>query len=107
MTGANGSADAPPPAGLEGIAERMNAKLAEKPFEGSIKFDCGADGVIVLADGAAGTADRATDCTLTISRDNLVKLLTGKLNPVVGMATGKLKLTGDPVVAFRLAKLLG
>jgi hypothetical protein len=26
---------------------------------------------------------------------------------MVGVATGKMKLTGDPVVAFRLAKLLG
>ncbi len=96
-----------PTVGLAEIAERISAKLAVKPFDGSIKFDCGADGVIVLADGAATTTDRKTDCTLSISQDNLVKLLTGKLNPMMGMATGKLKLTGDPVVAFRLAKLLG
>jgi putative sterol carrier protein len=62
--------------------------------------------VIVLADGTATTMDRVTDCTLMISQDNLVKLLTGKLNPMIGMATGKLKLSGDPRVAFSLAKLI-
>ncbi len=91
---------------MEEIAERIGRKLGETPFQGSLKFDCGAEGVIVLADGMAATVDRATDCTLKISRENLVKLLTGKLNPMLAMATGKLKLSGDPAVAMRLAKLI-
>lgn len=92
---------------LTEIAARMADKLESTPFEGSLKFDCGADGVIVLGDGTATTEDRATDCTLRLSRDNLVKLLTGKLNPMVAMATGKLKLTGDMAVAMRMARLIG
>ncbi len=92
---------------LAEMAERIGRKLADRPFQGSIKFDCGAEGVIVLAEGAATTVDRETDCTLLISQDNLVKLLTGKLNPMIGMATGKLKLSGDPMVAMRFAKLIG
>lgn len=92
---------------LTDIADRIGRKLAVTPFEGSLKFDCGEAGVIVLADGAATTDDRATDCTLHLSRDNLVKLLTGKMNPMMGMATGKLRLSGNPAVALRLAKLLG
>jgi putative sterol carrier protein len=92
---------------LTEIAERIGRKLAVTPFEGSLKFDCGEDGVIVLADGTATTVDRDTDCTLHLSQDNLVKLLTGKLNPMMGMATGKLRLSGSPAVAMRLAKLLG
>ena len=91
---------------MDEIAERIGRKLREAPFQGSLKFDCGEEGVIVLADGDATTTDRATDCTLKISRDNLVKLLTGKLNPMLAMATGKLKLSGDPAVAMRLAKLI-
>ncbi|MFN3969997.1 MAG: SCP2 sterol-binding domain-containing protein [Gemmobacter sp.] len=92
---------------LTDIAERIGARLAVTRFEGTLKFDCGAEGVIVLADGAATTQDRATDCTLHLSRDNLVKLLTGKMHPMTGMATGKLRLSGNPAVAMRLAKLLG
>ena len=92
---------------LAEMAERIGRKLLDRPFQGSIKFDCGADGVIVLAEGTASTADRPTDCTLLISQENLVRLLTGKMNPMIGMATGKLKLSGDPMVAMRFAKLIG
>lgn len=92
---------------LTEIAERIARKLAVTPFEGSLKFDCGDEGVIVLADGTATTADRATDCTLRINRDNLVSLLTGKLNPMVALTMGKLKLSGDMGVALRMARLIG
>lgn len=92
---------------MEQIAADIRKALETKVFSGSLKFDCGADGVIVLADGTASTADRDTDCTLRLSRENLVNLLKGKLNPMMAMATGKLKLSGSPTVAMGLAKLLG
>ena len=44
--------------------------------------------------------------TLTISEDNLGKLLAGKLNPMTGVMLGKLKVSGDLGVAMGLAKLL-
>ena len=91
---------------LKEIADRINAGLADKPFEGSLKFDCGEDGVIVLADGSATTEDRDADCTLSLSQDNLVKLLAGKLNPMTGLMMGKLKVSGNPAVAMQLSKLL-
>lgn len=92
---------------LETIATDIRKALETRAFEGSLTFDCGTDGVIVVADGTASTTPRETDCTLTISRDNLVSLLKGRLNPMMAMATGKLKLTGDLKVALGLAKLLG
>ncbi len=92
---------------LDQIVERMQSALASKAFDGSLKFDCGDDGVIVLADGTATTADQDTDCTIKISQDNLVKLLTGKLNPMTGVMMGKLKVSGDMSVAMKLGKLLG
>lgn len=91
---------------LEEIADRINAGLTDTPFEGSLKFDCGQDGVIVLADGGATTVDRDTDCTLSLSQDNLVKLLAGKLNPMTGLMMGKLKVSGNPAVAMKLSQLL-
>jgi putative sterol carrier protein len=91
---------------LADIAARISAGLADKPFEGSLKFDCGDDGVIVLADGTATTEDRDADCTLTLSRDNLVNLLAGKLNPMTGLMMGKLKVSGNPAVALKLSQLL-
>ncbi|MCY1126453.1 SCP2 sterol-binding domain-containing protein [Frigidibacter sp. RF13] len=92
---------------LDAIAADIARTLETRAFTGSLKFDCGDVGVIVLADGTATTADRKTDCTLKISEDNLVKLLTGKLNPMAGVMTGKLKVSGDLTVAMGLAKLLG
>ncbi len=92
---------------LDAIAADIGKVLVRKPFSGSLKFDCGEDGVIVLADGVATTNDRATDCTLTLSTDNLLSLLKGKLNPMLALATGKLKLSGNPSVAMNFAKLLG
>lgn len=92
---------------LDTIAADISKTLETRSFTGSLKFDCGAAGVIVLADGTASTVDRDTDCTLKISEENLVKLLTGKLNPMTGVMMGKLKVSGDLTVAMGLAKLLG
>lgn len=92
---------------MEQIAEKITANLVEKSFDGSLKFDCEEAGVIVLADGAAVTRDRDTDCTIKISQSNLEKLLTGKLNPMTGVMMGKLKVSGDMSVAMKLGKLLG
>lgn len=91
---------------LDQIAERMQQELENKEFDGSLKFDCGEDGVLVLADGTATLLDRDTDCTIRISQDNLVKLLTGKLNPMTGVMMGKLKVSGDMGVAMKLGSLL-
>lgn len=91
---------------LDDIAADIRKVLQTKSFSGSLKFDCGADGLIVLADGTASTEDRDTDCTLRLSQANLVSLLKGKLNPMMALATGKLKLSGNPTVAMGLAKLL-
>ncbi len=92
---------------MEQIAADIRKALETKDFSGSLKFDCGDDGVIVLADGTATTTDRDTECTLRLSRENLTSLLKGKLNPMMALATGKLKLSGSPAVAMGLAKLLG
>jgi len=92
---------------LQSLANGIQDGLQGKSFDGSLKFDCGNDGVIVLADGTASTTDRDTDCTIRIGTDNLKKLLTGKLNPMTGVMMGKLKISGDMGVAMKLGKLIG
>ena len=92
---------------LEGIAAGIRPALQKNAFTGSLKFDCGDAGVVVLADGTATTTNRDTDCTISISEDNLTKLLAGKLNPMMAVATGKLKIAGNAAVAMGLSKLLG
>lgn len=92
---------------LEDIANGIQKGLDGKTFDGSLKFDCGEDGVIVLAGNQASTQDRDADCTIRLSKDNLTKLLTGKLNPMTGVALGKLKVSGNMGVAMKLGQLLG
>lgn len=92
---------------LDEITTGIRAGLADKSFDGSLKFDCGPAGVIVLANGDASTVDQDTDCTLKLSADNLKKLLSGKLNPMTAVMMGKIKISGDMAVAMKLSKLIG
>ncbi|NSY37417.1 SCP2 sterol-binding domain-containing protein [Leisingera sp. ANG59] len=92
---------------LDDIAAGIRDGLTGKSFDGSLKFDCGTDGVIVLSDGSASTDDRETDCTLRLSAENLKKLLTGNLNPMTAVMMGKIKISGDMGVAMKLSKLIG
>jgi len=91
---------------MEDIARGIQDGLCGKDFTGSLKFDCGDEGVIVLADNTASTRDQDTDCTLRLSRANLEKLLTGKLNPMTAVMMGKIKVSGDMGVAMKLGQLL-
>lgn len=91
---------------LQELLPRLQQGLENKSFDGSLKFDCGEDGVIVLADGTASDQDRETDCTLKLSADYLMQLLAGKLNPMTAVMMGKIKISGNPKVAMSLADLL-
>lgn len=91
---------------LTPIAEKIQRGLQKRPFEESLKLDCGEDGVIVLKDGAMVRADQETACTISMTRDNLEKLVKGKLNPVTAFAMGKIKVSGDVSIAMRLGQLL-
>ncbi|KUP94833.1 SCP2 sterol-binding domain-containing protein [Tritonibacter horizontis] len=92
---------------LEAIAADIRKGLVGKSFEGSMTFDCGADGVVVLDNGRVDTQAQPTDCTLRLSSDNLKKLLRGDLNPMTAVMMGKIKVSGDMSVALRLGKLIG
>jgi putative sterol carrier protein len=77
-----------------------------------VKFDCGADGVIVIdartppAVLSAGDV-AAADCTLEVSADVLQRILDHELDPTGAFMTGKLRVHGDMGVAMQLASVLG
>ena len=75
-------------------------------FADRLKFDCGTDGVILISPEGVSRADSEADCTIRISTANLGKLVKGELNPMAGVALGKLKVSGNPAVAMKLAALL-
>ncbi|MFY0659583.1 MAG: SCP2 sterol-binding domain-containing protein [Shimia sp.] len=91
---------------LEQIAAQMAEGLKDRTFDGTLKFDCGDAGVVVLADNTATQDDRETDCTVSISEENLVKLLAGDLKPTTALMLGKLKVSGDMGTAMKLGQLL-
>ena len=94
---------------MQACTQTLRGKVGEQSgLNATLKFDCGADGVIVL-DGKSvpnrvHNDDVDTDCTVAISRDNLVALLTGELEPTTGFMMGKFKVTGDMAVAMKLQR---
>ena len=96
---------------MPAITEALRAKVGESSgLNATLKFDCGADGVIVI-DGRSvpntvDNTDRETDGTVAISHENLVALVTGELEPATGFMMGKFKVSGDMSVALKLQRVV-
>ncbi|MGB3643824.1 MAG: SCP2 sterol-binding domain-containing protein [Mesorhizobium sp.] len=94
------------PMGIQDVAEKIRAQVESGGFEHSVKFDTGADGVIVIDGATISTADGPADCTITLSLDDLESLISGDLNPTMAFMSGKLKIDGDMSVAMALSQLI-
>lgn len=96
---------------MQACTEALRQKVGDSSgLNATLKFDCGADGVIYL-DGKAvpntvHNQDQPADCTVAITRENLVALLTGELEPATGFMTGKFKVSGDMAVALKLQRVV-
>ena len=96
---------------LPAITDAMRQKMGDDSgLNAILKFDCGEDGVVVL-DGRSSpnrvlNDNIGADCTIKISRANLVALMTGQMDPTMGFMTGKFKVSGDMTVALKLQKVL-
>ena len=90
----------------------LRAKVGESSgLNATLKFDCGADGVIVI-DGVSmpntvDNADRAVDCSIALSLGTLADMISGELDPVNAFMSGKLRVEGDMAVAMKLQRVLG
>jgi len=95
---------------LQTATNSFRSKVGDDSGLGAtLKFDCGADGVIVI-DGASepntvDNNDRATDCTIQLGMVTLGDLMSGELNPMNAFMTGKIQITGDMGVALKLQKI--
>jgi putative sterol carrier protein len=96
---------------MQAITEQLRAKVGESSgLNATLKFDCGADGVVVI-DGksvpnSVDNADRETDCTVAITHENLAALVSGELEPATGFMMGKFKVSGDMSVALKLQRIV-
>jgi putative sterol carrier protein len=92
--------------GVQDIVDRLRPRVEKGGFENSVKFDLGSDGIIVVDGATISTTDAPTDCTISLSLDNLESLMSGDLSPTMAFMTGKIKVTGDMTVAMALSQLL-
>jgi putative sterol carrier protein len=96
---------------LQECTDAIRAKMgADSGLAATLKFDCGADGVIFL-DGkstpnSCSNENREADCTVGITLADLQDMLAGKLQPTTAFMTGKLKVSGDMSVAMRLQRVV-
>ena len=96
---------------LESATSAIRAKAALAPKLGyRVTIDLGSDGIIYW-DGTAvppaiGNEAGESDTTLTLSLDDLQKLIEGALNPTLAYMTGKLKVSGSMGVALKVGQLL-
>jgi putative sterol carrier protein len=92
---------------IQDIAEKLRPQVASAGFDRSVKFDTGADGVLLIDGATVSTTDGPADCTITLSLDDLGSLIAGELNPTMAFMSGKLKIEGDMSVAMALSQLIG
>ena len=96
---------------MNAITEAMRTKMGDDSgLDAVLKFDCGEEGVVVL-DGRSSpnrvlNDNIDADCTIKISRANLVALMTGQMDPTMGFMTGKFKVSGDMTVALKLQRVM-
>ena len=93
--------------GVQQIADQIKSKVESAGFERSVKFDTGADGVIVIDGATISTTDAPADCTIKLSLSDLEDLISGDLGPTAAFMTGKIKIEGDMSVAMALSQLIG
>ena len=96
---------------MQACTETLRAKVGDASgLNATLKFDCGADGVVYL-DGRSvpntvSNENKDADCTVAITHENLVALLTGELDPATGFMMGKFKVSGDMSVAMKLQRIV-
>jgi putative sterol carrier protein len=96
---------------MQACTEALRGKMGgASGLNATLKFDCGADGVIFL-DGRStpntvSNDDKDADCTIAITLANLGALMTGELEPATGFMMGKFKVSGDMSVAMKLQRVV-
>ena len=60
----------------------------------------------VMPPTLARNGEGDADCTITMSVDNMLKLLEGNLSPTIAYTMGKLKVQGSMGLALKLSSLL-
>lgn len=82
---------------------RMNSILRFDLNDGTGHTIDARDGKVSLV--ADGSLD--PDCTIKVSRENLIKLVTGEMDPILAYTLGRIKVQGSMDIAMKLVKAIG
>lgn len=94
---------------IQEITESIAQKVASaKPFGKKIKFSL--DGEIVYLDGTTtpptvSNDDVPSDCTISATKDDFVKIMNKQMNAQMAFMSGKIKLQGDMMAAMSLSSI--
>lgn len=97
----------------DAVEELLRENLSRLSRLGAVvRFDLGSDGDwLVDARTDAPTleedSDQDADCTIRISSENLAKLMAGRMDPMLGYAMGKIKISGSTGIAMKLVNAIG
>ena len=81
-------------------ADSLNATAKLVTDQGVIYIDAKQSPAVV------SNEDKDADCELQVSMENLEKLGTGELNPMMAFMGGKLKVKGDMGVAMKMGQVM-
>ncbi len=94
-------------ASLDDITDRLRRALdGESGLGKSLKLDLRGEGVLLIEGAVVSNEDRPADCTVSVSKDDLVALAQGRLDPMTALMRGRMKVTGDMSVAMQLQPIL-
>jgi putative sterol carrier protein len=97
---------------VQEIINQMSGAIGENSgLGGTLKFDFGDPGSVFI-DGKATPntvsdgADKAADCTISVSLDTFEKMVKGELDGTSAFMQGKLRVAGDMGLAMKLGPVL-
>jgi putative sterol carrier protein len=98
---------------LAQVEQTIRSRLTDFMGLGAVvKLDLENEGVLTLDGKAmpptltAGDSGATADCTLRLSSDTMLKLLSGDADPTMSFMMGKLKVDGSMGYALKLAGML-
>ena len=96
---------------IENLLSTIQQKAAGADALGNtLKFNFGDQQLFLDGTGAqnqVSTDDKDADCTVDVSMEDFQSLLSGDLNPMAAVMSGKVKIKGDMGVAMKLQSLFG
>jgi putative sterol carrier protein len=91
---------------LEEMTAALQRAVSEQPAPRSVTFDLKGEGFLHISGSSVSNDNSPADCTITVSKDDLVSMTKGELDPTTAFMTGRLKIAGDMSAAMALQPIL-